>query len=98
MKTIEQFKTEIGDHYAMIDLDLVDSGVFKTALTYHAAKVVVGDKTFARVGFLRAGGTGTLVTEEEFRTYFDDYGQVMLDEAEWAAYVAENTVVEEEEI
>ncbi len=96
-KTIEQFETTLGDHWAMIDLELVaDNTPFKACLEQGSAHAEVADKTFARVGMLRAGGVGTLVTREEFQPFFDAYGQVMLDETEWAAYLAENAPAEEE--
>lgn len=96
MKTIEDYLINadtVPDYWAMIDIDLVaDNTPFKACLEQGAASVTVGDKTFYRVGMLRGGGTGTLLTQDQFLPYFEAYGQVMLTEAEWAQYVAENTV------
>lgn len=98
-RVIEEFEVVhngVKDYWAMIDIALVaDNTPFKACLEQGAAHVEVAGKTFARVGMLRAKGTGTLLTKEQFQPFFDAYGQVMLDEAEWWTYLSENTPAEE---
>ena len=70
----------------MIDVDLVaDNTPFKACLEQGAAHVVIDGVTYARVGMLRAGRIGTLMTKAMFLPYYESYGQVMLTKAEFDA-------------
>ena len=93
LKTIEAY-WDVLDYYAMIELDIITDPIQKVCLIQGAWTEEVGGKMFARAGILRDNGTGTLMTKEQFQPWFDQYGGVMFNKAEWALYKAEFAPVE----
>lgn len=93
MRQIEEFEVVtngISDWIGHIELDLVADPVQRAMLeqgTY--GPVEVAGKLYTRCGMYQKN-FGTLLTREQFRPYFDAYGQVMMTQAEWARFLTDN--------
>ena len=84
----------IDDYIGFLDSSIIEPESYRSTMVEWCFSVEIGGVTYIRMGV--QSGTGTLLTEEDFQPYFDDYGQVMLTNDEYAALVAANE--EEEEL
>ena len=91
-RPIEEFEVPYNggsDWIGFIEIELVDDPIRKMDLIMGAFKTTIGGKEYARMGMMKAG-YGTLLTKEQFQPYYNVYGDLMLNQAEYKQLIADN--------
>ena len=96
MREIEDFKVvtnDIEDYIGFIDASLIEPASYRCTMIDWCYSEELDSVIFLRMGVKGAGGT--LLTEEAFEPYFDEFGDVMLTQVEWSDLKAESVAEDE---